>query len=71
MIDNSGMSMETRGRDEARKVKIFSAIAMIAGVIFFAIAGAVGKDIGDLFTLFGGVSLAGGFIGFIIGRFME
>ena len=65
------MSQETRGSDDARKVKVFSALAMVGGVIVAPIGAAIGGAFGELLTLVGLVGLAGGFIGFVIGRFMD
>jgi len=59
-FDDSRGSIETRGRDSARWIKTISALLMIGGILV-AVAG----------YGIGGALLFIGFIGFIIGRFME
>ncbi len=61
-------SQETRGRDNARIVKIVSALGMVLG-IFVGCAAATTES-----SFLGAISvslLVGGFFGFVVGRFME
>jgi hypothetical protein len=55
------MSIETRGNDKARRVKIISSILIISS-IFVGIVG---------FGAAGIIMFFVGFFGFIVGRFME
>jgi len=60
------MSQEIRTRDSARKVKIISSIAAIAG------AGMAFWFYDDMILrILGIVMLVGGLIAFVVGRFME
>lgn len=54
------MSQETRGSDDARKVKIIAAILMCVGMVLTFI-----------WTGIGVVLLLVGFFMFVVGRFME
>jgi hypothetical protein len=54
------MSQESRGNDEARKVKLLGAGLMIAGIILAFIVPGIGI-----------LSLVVGFVAFVIGRFMD
>lgn len=64
----NGGSVQTRGRDSARMVKGFSALAMIISVPGCGICAESNSHI--LMGFFGLMFLAG-FAGFVIGRFME
>jgi uncharacterized membrane protein YjjB (DUF3815 family) len=61
----AAMSLEIRSNDKARKVKVISAIACIGGMLGICLIQWHPAQV--LFL----IAFLGGFIGFIVGRFME
>ena len=61
-------SVQTRGADDARQVKIWSAVLMVVGVIGVPLGAALDFQ---LITIFSVIIGLGGFFGFVVGRFME
>lgn len=62
------MTTETKSRNSARKVKVISALCIVAGLLGWIIGFAV--DSAPAIML-GTLGFFGGFFGFVVGRFME